>query len=97
MREHFDANQPLFIWWGQFGFKFHKKVGDSTLGEDGAATCRASAQKKLSEGEPPRHAWDACGTAAQTLLGWRGDVNRYDLLCRCRAVFRIPVRAVKHG
>ena len=65
-------------------------------GEAGAATWRARVKTELSEGEPPRHAWDACGTAAQTLLGWRGDVNRYDLLCRCRAVFRIPVRAVKH-
>ena len=43
--------QPLFIWWGQFGFKLHKKVCISTLGEAVAVMANATALKKRGKVE----------------------------------------------
>ena len=72
--EYNDVNviQPLFIWWGQFGFKLYKKVCISTLGEAGAATWNATVKTSLAKDERPGHAVVRLRAAAETLRGRSG-------------------------
>ena len=82
--------QPLFIWWGQFGFKFHKKRGDSTLVETGAAVASAAGLKKLAKVGEANHAEVRLWAAMGTLWGWSGDPKGWVFCYRYRPYIPTP-------